>query len=126
LQVFLNEKYGNFWCPLHIDLESVSNILKKVTEDDKHFFLSWYQQDDNLSPPAYVLQPIEWKVPRYRDSKKDVYKEGYREWEKEVIRLRNVLVQATGPDFHHKYCISGKSFAIVIKMNTHSPVFTAC
>ena len=42
----------------------------------------------------YELQPVEANISKYRDCANiDTYKEGFREWEKELIRLRNVLCQ---------------------------------
>ena len=107
-QIFLNEKYGNYWCPLVVDRDVFENMLKKVTEDNKKFLEKWYHLDETLDSPAYVLHAVEKHIPGYVEDTQDAYKEANREWEKLCIRLRNILLQAASPEFQKQYLVSGK------------------
>ena len=85
MQTFLAQKYGYRPFPPKIEADEFESILASLAEEDDRRLLSvWFQRDDNMLPPHYILQPIREELPDYtNDAKPD---------KKKVVRS-NVITQ---------------------------------
>ena len=109
-QIFLGEKYGVFWIPLYIDQDVMDRcVLKMMSVGDQSFLMKWYRLSDEEDPPRYRLQDVEAVISKYADCESvEAYNEGFREWEKELIRLHNVLCQPVLSEYMKDYLVSGE------------------
>ena len=80
-------------CISHITNKSSSNLLWFLFNR----FVIRYKLSEHRVPPVYELQSVESCIPQYhavtKNNPTQTYEEGFQEWEKELIRMRNVLCQ---------------------------------
>ena len=67
-----------------------------------------YYLDELKEPASYVLKPVSANIEKYLNDSEEVYREGYRQWEKNMIHLHHVLLQRSPLEFQNNVCKSGK------------------
>ena len=82
------------WCSLYHTLQTNP---QSIYYDFFYRFVIRYKLSEHRVPPVYELQSVESCIPQYhavtKNNPTQTYEEGFQEWEKELIRMRNVLCQ---------------------------------
>lgn len=89
-QVQLNEKYGNFGCPVYIEVEDYQVLLSECDTESQQFLEKWYLLDDTVVPSVVRLRDLSSVISKYDDKKQ--YQSGAEEWFQHRERISNIMI----------------------------------
>ncbi|KAK2152117.1 hypothetical protein LSH36_339g02004 [Paralvinella palmiformis] len=110
-QSFLSHKYGYRPFPRVIPADEFDLLTDEVTEEEEMLIDNWFLLDENLVPPAYVLQPISSHFPNFLSNDAKARSKAKNAWWDVFCKLQNVLVRGAkenlkDPQKIHSYIMS--------------------
>ena len=108
LQVFLNDKYGDYGCPLRVDHSDLRLVIEKASPDQQDILNKWYELDENNIPAMYRLLPVTRHIPEYGSSVRSTHLKAYKGWAETMDSITTALWDNSDQQFQRKYLVSSE------------------
>ncbi|KAF0313272.1 NACHT and WD repeat domain-containing protein 2 [Amphibalanus amphitrite] len=105
--VFLNDTFGNPLLPRCIEGPDFDQAVSRIEDEkDRELLWTWYQWDENASPPCYRLAPISTQIPDIKEMTAEKRADAIKEWRHIVKEMMNTMRKAFNQEQKEKYLTS--------------------